>query len=381
MTELPSWVVPAAGAAAVIGALGTIIGLLGAGGDEAWWMLLVSFLFWGGLAQGLVMWCAILRTCQSTWAAGVNRLGRSAVNFLPFSWLLFLVLYIGRYHWLTWLTKPVPEKAKWLNAPFFFGRDAGLLVLITLLSYLLVAWYRQGDTAAGDEAEAAIRNRVNKLSLVLVIVYAAVYTIFAFDLIMSLAPHWYSTLFGAYYFIGNLYMSMAALIIIAALLRGPMGLTEHLGPDRFADMGNLLMGFGMFFTGLMFAQWLTIWYGDLPEEITFLIPRMYQAPWLWVGSALIVMVFLGPFILLQSGASKTSPGRLSMIALLVFAGMWLERCLLVVPTFAPNRLAGLFSPFAWATNLMCLGVLVLVIVSSLRGYPQVSRLDSSLTLD
>lgn len=377
--EIPGWVRPAAAAAALAGAIGAIIGLFVVHNREAWWMLLVNFLFWGGVAHGAFVWSTITRTCQATWAAGFNALAQTSLGFFPFTLILFFLLWIGCGNWVTWIEHPVPEKAFWLNASFFFTRNAVGLITFTALSYLYVAWYRQGESAVGIQAER-IQGRINKLAIIIILVYISVYSLVAFDMVMSLEPHWYSTLFGAYFFIGNLYASMAALIILAALLRGPLGLANYLGPMRFSDMGNLLMGFGLFFAGLMFAQWLTIWYGNLPEEVPYVVSRIYVWPWRGLALFLVAGCYLGPFLLLQSEAAKKSPRRLSIIALIVLVSMWFERYILVAPVFSKGSLPALFNPFAWAILLMCLGVFTLVVTSP-RYEPRAASLDLALKTD
>lgn len=342
-------------------------------------MLLVNFLFWTGLAQGVVVWSAIFRTAQATWAAGVNRLGQAAVGFLPFSIGMFALLYAGREHWLTWLHNEEIARG-WLNPTFFFARNLAGLLLITIVSYAFVMQYRSGEGSAADDVQDAAQGGLNKTAIVLVLLYVAVYSMFAFDLVMSLEAHWMSTLFGALFFIGNLYMSVAGLIILATVLRKPLGLERFIGPREFRDLGNLLMGFGIFFTGLIFAQWLTIWYGNIPEEVAYLAPRIKFGPWNVVSLVFLMCGCVLPFLLLQSDAAKAHPRRLCGIALLVFVGIWLERWLLVVPAVSRMKLAG-YTPLAWAIPLLCAGVLVLVVTSSLRRYPHVSSLDLALTID
>ncbi|OIO94509.1 MAG: hypothetical protein AUJ92_09885 [Armatimonadetes bacterium CG2_30_59_28] len=345
-------------------------------------MLLVNFLFWTGVAQGAFIWAAILRTAQATWAAGVNRLAHAFVGFLPFSLLLYAVLYVGRHHWLTWLRHPVPEKAAWLNAPFFFLRDGMALALMTALSYLLVAWYRKGEAAlqTGEGDLHRAHSRANKLATLLVILYAVLYSLIAFDMVMSLEPHWTSTLFGGLFFVGNLYAGVALLILVAAVVREPLGLTDYLGKRQFIDLGNLMLGFNIFYTGLVFAHNLTIWYGNLPGEVVYLIPRVYQYPWRAVAWFLLVACFLIPFFVLQFEEVKGSPRRLCPIAVLVLFSMWVQRWMMVVPAFSPHRLAGL-TPLAWCIPVLCAGMMLWVVATSLARNPQVSSLDLALRLD
>jgi hypothetical protein len=378
--ELPSGIIVASRAAIGVGTLGTGVGLiLGHHREETWWMLLVNFLFWTGLAQGMFVWSSIFRTVQATWTPALNRLGHAAVNFQPFSLGLFGLLVLGRGYWLTWLHHPVPEKSVWLNAPFFFARNALALTALMGLSYFLLRRYRQGETAASEEQDQ-VHHRINVVATALVGLYALVYSLLAFDLIMSLTPHWYSTLFGGYFFVSNLYLALAGLIILATLLRRCHVWAQWLGPGQFRDLGNLLMGFGLLTTGLFFAQFLTIWYGNLPEETAFILPRLYASPWKAVGFSLLGTCYLGPFLLLLSPQVKSNPCLLCPIALLVVAAMWVERWMLIVPSFSPHRLAGL-GLLQGALPLLCAGVLTWAVGSSLQRHPQVSPLDLALELE
>lgn len=363
-------------AAVVLGTLGTVVALA-TGGTAAWAMLLVNFLYWTGLAQGMLVWNAAFRTGQATWPEGVNRLGRAAVGFLPTSLGIFLLLFLGREHWLTWIHHPVPEKAVWLNQPFFFVRDAAVLVAMTLLSFRFVKLYELGEGATPETLPAA-HARLNRTAAAIVILYAFGYSLLAFDLVMSLAPHWFSSLFGAYFFVGNLYLAMAGLIVTAWLLRGPLGLA-HLGTRQLRDMGNLLLSFGLLTTGFFFAQYLTIWYGNLPEETSYLIVRAYKEPWANVGKLLLVICYLGPFVSLIPPRTKLNMNLLGPVSLLVMAGVWAERWMLVMPSLAPDRLAGI-GLLTWAMPAACLGALVLVITRSLLRNPEVSPLDEALEL-
>ncbi len=375
---VPDWLIPAARAGAAVGALGSLAGLFAFKSDETWWMLLVNFLFWGGLAQGMVVWAAILRTAQASWAAGVNRIALTSLHFLPITLVMFALLYVGREHWLTWMHHDLPPaKAKWLNPGFFFARNAAALLFLTAMSYWYASLYRKLEVPDGQPVSDASAGLINKVAVGVVGAYVVVYTLLAFDMVMSLEPHWYSTLFGAYFFVGNQYASMGAIIVAATFLHRRFGLEENLGTHRFADMGNLMMGFGILFSGFVFAQWLTIWYGNLPEEAPYLMTRLYQYPWRGVGIAVMVLALFGPFLMLQSRAAKNTPARLAWIAACVLVGIWLERWMLVVPALSPDRLAGI-GPLAWFIPLFCLCALVLVVVASLRSNPRVSNLDLAL---
>lgn len=366
----------------VIGFIGTVAGFfIGSQTmrDQMWWMLLVNFLFWTGLAQGAFVWSAILRTSQATWAAGVNRLSRATVNYIWVGLAIWIILAFGWRYWLIWVHEPdiVQLKYLWLNKPFYFIRD-GLALLITgILNQVYTRTYRHFEGDTSDRAQ----NIINRLAIAVVGVFTICWTLLATDMVMALEPQWTSTLFGAYFFMGSLYFGMAALIVLAAWLHEPLGLKEHFSPRQFSDMGNLLMGFGILVTYMLFAHLLLIWYGNIPEEISFIAHRLKDVPWQWLGLIAFLVAMVAPFLFLQSQVTKRSPARLTLVAVFVLVGMWLERTMLIVPSFSRDHVAGITNIFTYFIPVMCGSFFVLLVIGSLRQNPNVSDLDTVLTLE
>lgn len=329
----------AAAGLCAVGACAAIVGLALRQTAATWQALLVGFLYWNGLAQGMVVWAAIFRTTRATWSSAVSRVGQSAVAFLPASLLLYVVLLVGREHWLVWIHHPVPEKSAWLSVPFYFGRGFAALALTTALSLAFVAAQQRAEWRAHDRNPGGSPNgegTATALSVALCIAYMVVYGLVAFDMVMSLSPHCYSTMMAPYYAIGNLYAAMAALIIASAAIRRQRG-WQGLGAEQFQDLGNLLFGFGILAAGLLFAQLLTIWYGNIPEETEFLIRRLYEKPWQPLSWVVLIAGFVLPFVLLQSVRLKRNPRLLAVPAWLVLIGMWIERYVLVAPSITPKQ--------------------------------------------
>ncbi|MFQ5776751.1 MAG: molybdopterin oxidoreductase [Terriglobia bacterium] len=336
------------------GALAFAYGLARSDSLRAWQIFLVNFLFWSGMAQAGVVFAAILHLTGARWAGPIKRLAAGAASFLPVSFVLFLVLIFGREQLFPWISHPVPEKAAWLNAPFLFARDAvGLLALYSLsLAFLYysirpalgamreraggspTAFHRamMAGWRGAEKEEERSQRVLSALSPILVILYAFVFTLLAFDLVMSLHPHWYSTLFGGYFFIGNLYLGLATIAIGAVLARKYLGLEALITPSQLHDLGKLLFAFCMLWTYLFWSQYLVIWYGDLPEETGFVLTRVQEAPWAPLAWGVLVACFLVPFVVLLSRTVKRRPGSLAAISVVVVGGMWLERYVLVVPS-------------------------------------------------
>lgn len=352
--------------------------LLGLGVSEdyrlrAWGVFLVNFLFWSGLAQMGIVFAAILQITNGAWGRPVKRIAEGMASFLPVSLVLFLAMIWGRNTLYVWIGEPIPEKAFWLNAPSLFARDLILLLALYGLSMVFLYYSLRPDVGArgqgaesdicklvsklksnwqGLEAEKARRQRVlAKISPLIILLYAAVFSVIAVDLVMSLAPHWYSVLFGAYFFIGNFYLGLAGIIILSIILRRYLKLEGYITSSQFHDLGKLMLGFCLLWVYFFWSQYLVIWYGNLPEEIGFVMTRTKEAPWNSISKTLFVTNFAFPFLYLLSRRIKENPKTLFVAAASVAVGMWLERFQLVVPSLWHGK--GL--PLGWVEVMITAG--------------------------
>jgi len=331
----------------ILSVAGAIQFLAGIGGEQArraWQVYLVNFVFFTGLSSGAVLFSAILTLTNAGWGRPLKRLAEGMGSFLGVSFLLFWFLYFGREEIFPWVREPAHGKEAWLNTGFLFARDGiGLLILTALSLWILYHSVRPdryaiplpgsgpGIPGAGEQAEKSRRAQVF-LAPILAMVYALVLSLIAFDLIMSLDPHWYSTLFGAYYFIGSFYSALAALVLIAGIFRRRPGLRDFIRPGHFSDLGKLLLGFCLITGDFFYSQFLVIWYGNLPEETRYVILRVRESPWEPLAWTVLTVCFALPFIVLLSRKFKFHPRAMMALAGVILAGMWLERFLLVVPS-------------------------------------------------
>ena len=292
------------------------------GGDpgRAWRSLLINFLFFSSLSGGLVVWPALVRTCNGVWQQGLERLAEAGIAFSVPSLLALILLWIGSPGWAPWYEKRL-HQGIWLDTGFLFGRDLAALLLFWGLAALYLRRQSRGEQGLLCGA-------------VLILVYCLVFSLLGFDLVMALDPHWYSNLAGGYFFMSGLYIAITCWALLA---------TRHNGAseDQLHDLGQLIVAFSLMTTYLMFAHLLPFWYENLPHEIRFLVPRMNFQPWKTVSSLLLCVVYFGPLVLLLTERSKRSRRILGSISLLVLVGMWVERWWLVAPTFDPAVRLGL----------------------------------------
>ena len=369
----PKWIIIASVIAIIIGIFALIIGFIFAPKD-AWLWLLVNFLFFSGTANGMLAWAATFRVSQARWTPAVIRLQHCALYFAPVMAIILIILMAGINNYVPWIEHPVNGKTAWLNAPFMISRDLALMFILWGIFLAMVR--RSLYLDAKDDITSRDHYKFTAISVAAIMSYTIVATVIAWDLIMSLSPEWISTMFGPYYWITNMYAGLAVTILLAAALRKPLGVENYIKSQQFQDMGNMMLGFSLFSMGLFFAQYLTIWYENLPEETGFLIVRYLRGSWPWVGWPALIVGYAIPFILLQSKYIKQRPRLLAPIAVMAIIGVGVERYVLVVPSIESQRL--FIYPLSILSTLAFAGAFVLAVLAFLRRYPPVSRAQEAL---
>jgi hypothetical protein len=346
---------------AILGLILFIVSVTGeaASAVRAWQLFHVNWIYFTGLAGGSVAFVAVQKVTNAKWSGLIIRFAEAAVVFLPISLIGLVLIFTLGYHAIY---GPMVEalhglphsKAIWLSHEFMFARLALGLIALTVVGCSLVRadllpdmyalrsvvtgwrrglferWSSEYERTSAVEHEARIRRRAP----VYVVVYAYVFTLMAFDGIMALQPHWFSNLLGGFFFMGSFlgaHMLLALLMIYGAR---QLGIRELISPKQRHDLGKLCFGFTVFWTYLMWAQFLVIWYGNLPEETGFVFARLW-GHWLPVGKAVFLGMFLIPFFGLLGVAPKKNRITLGFFATVSLVSLWLERYLLVMPSITP----------------------------------------------
>lgn len=293
----------------------------------------LAYVFWVCLSLGCFGFLLLQNTVRGRWGlpllrtfeAGARTLPLMAVLFLP-----FLVYMRDIYSWArpeTVAADPVlAHKAIYLNPAFFTVRAAAFFFVWILFTWLLSSWSRRQDRTGDPALE---QKRVNLAAPGLVLFFLTV--TFAFtDWVMSIDPHWVSTIYGVWFAAG---MGLAALTFAIVLLTGSRDpqIEKLLTPNLLRDLGNLLLVLCMFWAYISLSQFLIIWSANLPEEITFYKNR--TAPgWSEMGTLILIGQFFLPFLVLLATRPKKSPRSLRAIALWLLAVRLLDVYWVVMPT-------------------------------------------------
>lgn len=310
--------------------------LLGWGhGQEFFSSYLVSFLFWLSLALGALIFVLIQFATRAGWSVVVRRLAEHAMGTLPLFALLFIPLAFGVHDLFHWSHADavaqdplLQHKAPYLNSGFFYLRAAVYLVAWAAMGW----WFRKQSLAQDESKDPAVTRRLQSVSAPAILVYALTVTFASFDWIMSLDPHWYSTVFGVYFFAGCFLGIHALLALLCLGLQKRRLLPGVVTFEHYHDLGKMLFAFVVFWAYIAFSQFMLIWYGNIPEETVWYAHRLHEG-WYGVTVALAVGHFVLPFFVLLLRDVKRRRLSLSLAALWLLAVHYLDLFWLVMPNF------------------------------------------------
>lgn len=310
--------------AAMAAAVGILVLLLGLVLDPTQFFrsYLLAYLFWIGIGVGCLCIAMIHHLSGGAWGVVIRRILEAGARTLRFAALFFLPLAFGLPRVYEWAgpeaahDEALRHKALYLNIPFFLGRAAFYFLVWGALSYYLNKWSLEMDRGP----DPRLSQRLEALSGGGLVLMGLTITFSAVDWAMSLDPHWFSTIYGLLFMIGQALSALAMVIVLVSLIGNEPPLLGVVRPSMVHDLGKLLLAFVMVWAYLSISQFLIVWQGNLPEEIPWYIRRL-GAGWQWLALVLVVFHFALPFLLLLSRDLKRNARTLGMVA----AGVLLVR--------------------------------------------------------
>ncbi len=307
-----------------------------AGGDHHQFLFayLAAFLFTLGLALGSLFFTLFQHAASAGWSVVVRRTAENLMAPLPVFILLFLPIFFGRHelyhHWMDLEhAKHDPilvGKAPFLNEGFWMIRAAVYLSVWTVLSW----WFRSNSVAQDTEGGEAITRKLQVTSYPGVIAFGLTITFAGIDWAMSLDPHWYSTMWGVYYFANSIVSAFALLGLTLLLLRERGVLEGVVTKEHYHDIGKFVFAFTVFWAYIGFSQYFLIWYANIPEETMFYSHR--GGSWSNLGAALMVGHFAIPFLFLMGRSIKRYAPTLKAACIWVIVFCFLDIYYVVMPT-------------------------------------------------
>ena len=326
--------------AAVIALLGGVAcAILGMSNPKQFYFSwLVSFLFFLSLGVGALFFVLIQYAAQAGWGIVVRRVGETIFMTLPVMAALFVPVLLGLHDLYEWTHHEAVEhdallqwKSPYLNVSFFLIRAA---LYFACWSFIAVLYYRgsRGQDGTGDPKVSA---RLRRLAGPSIIVMALTATFASIDWIASLTPHWYSTIFGVYFFAGSFVSFFALLSVVVVRMRGAGLLNTVVSAEHLHDLGKWLFAFTAFWGYIAFSQFFLMWYANLPEETIFYKARL-EGSWMQVSLFLVAGHFVAPFFYLMGRAVKRRGSTLALGGAWLLVMHFVDLYWQIMPTLHPE---------------------------------------------
>lgn len=331
-------------------ALTVVLGIAGVAGLGAAWVLageakrfwfayLTSYGYVASIALGALFFILIQHVTRAGWSVVVRRPAEAIVGAFPILAVLALPLLAGAhdlYHWThaeaVGSDALLAHKSPWLNLPFF-----GVRLVVYVAAWTLVGeYFRRKSFQQDSTGDKALTLAQQSASPVALIVFGFTLTFASFDLLKSLDPHWFSTMYGVYYFAGAVVGGTAFLIVLSLLVQKNGVLRQTITREHYHDLGKLLFAFTCFWAYIAYSQYMLYWYANIPEETIWYLRRQEHG-WDKVGLFLAVGHFVLPFLLLLSRHAKRHRRFLGAMAAWMLFVHWVDIAWLVLPDYGATR--------------------------------------------
>lgn len=337
--------------------------------ERTWPNLLLDGFYVATLGVSAVFFLAVTRAAGARWSANLRRVPEALSGIMPVAAILLALVYFGRHTLFPWThpnyfagAKPNAGNAHFLNPPWVFTRMASTLVVWIFFSWLFRRTSLQQDRDRG--ASLALHHRLNRYSIIFLLFFALTFTFGVYDWLLSLDPQWSSTMFGFYTFAGTFVQGIAAVTLAVVMLR-ERGTLTNVGEHQLHDLGKMLFAFTIFWAYIWTCQYLLIWYGNIPDEVTH-YARRTNGLWLYLFALNFILNWIVPFLTLLSIRAKRTPELLKIVCMVVLAGHWLDLYLLIMPAVWPKPA---FGPIEVAIAAGYVSLVYLVFIKTLQKAP------------
>ncbi len=343
--------------------------------NKPWSSLYIALFFFFMISLGTLAFYAIQHASQAGWSIVLFRVMEAIASYLPVGAILLFVFFVlsslHMNHLFTWMDPEVvahdeliQNKAGYLNVPFFLIRAA-----IYMAGWI---WYQQHSrklTLAQDNAsDISNYTKLFKRSAAFLVFFLVTESMMSWDWIMSLDPHWYSTLFGWYVFASMIVSAITTIALVSIYLKGK-GYLEFVNNSHLHDLAKFMFGFSIFWTYLWFSQFMLIWYADIPEEVTYFVTRFndYRLPFL----GMVVLNFVFPLLVLMNSDYKRVNWFIVCTGIVILIGHYIDIFVMVMPATVGDQ--WFFGISEISSAILILGVFIYVVFNALTKAPLLAK--------
>jgi hypothetical protein len=317
-----------------IGVLTLIIGLI-KNPERFWTSYLTAFFFFSTLGLGGMFWIAVNNVSKAGWSVTIRRYAEAMTSFVPVMLLGSLALILGLKYLYPWANHDIVANNPVIAAKTSY-LNVGFLVFRMLLFCGGVWFFRSlivgGSLKQDKDGDEKYTHKNVGFSVAFILFFAIFFSLFSVDLLMSLLPSWYSTIFGVYCFSGMFQAALAFIALMLVYLKRIRAVRGYVTDEHQHDVAKFMKGFTVFWAYIAFSQFMLIWYANIPEETEYYIMRS-QHGWLGVSMALLIFRFIVPFVALLPKGLKRNDSHLVAVSILILAMQYLDIYWMVYPNF------------------------------------------------
>lgn len=336
--------------------------------------LLIDSFFLMGLGAIAVLFLAVQYAANAGWYVQLHRIPEAmGWMMIPGMILLLIVFFAGGHHLYHWTDAEtvandhlLQHKEGYLNTPFFLGRN----IIAFAIWVMFFFWLRNASLKEDKLGGIKSYNKKVVLSAVFVIVFALTFSVSAWDWIMSVEAHWFSTMFAVRMF-SNLWVSAIALITLTAMYLKSKGYLPYLNKSHFHDLGKFMFGFSIFWTYIWFCEFLLIWYANIPEEGFYFVNRLDMYPAMFFTN--FVLNFIIPFTILLHKSNMRNLTVLGFVACVIIIGHWIDLYMCVFPGVLKHPLLGNIGLMEIGLFLTVIGIFLYGTANFLTKSPLIPR--------
>ncbi|MGB0259934.1 MAG: quinol:cytochrome C oxidoreductase [Flavobacteriaceae bacterium] len=322
--------------------------------NKPWAALYVAALFFMMIALGALAFYAIQRAAQAGWSILLFRVMEGITSYLfPGTVIVFVLLVLSGLHLnhlFVWMDADVVAhdeiiqgKVSYLNVPFFLAR-----ALFYIVGWNLYRYYSRKFSLAQDQNKGIAYHKKNfRISAAFLVFFIVTESMMSWDWIMSVDPHWFSTLFGWYVFASMIVTAVTIIAMVTIYLKSK-GLLPDVNDSHIHDLGKFMFGFSVFWTYLWFSQFMLIWYSNIPEEVTYFITRIEDYNLLFFG--MVAMNFVFPLLILMNSDYKRNNWFIIIAGIVIVLGHYLDVYNMIMPATVGDQ---------WSFGLSEIGALML----------------------
>lgn len=370
-------------------------------GSPAWLKRIYTTLwmnnvFFTGLGLIGLFFVAIQYAAQAGWSAGVKRIPLAMGHWIPFAGILMLVIwFVVKGDVFHWTHASLYDRASIgpdgtydeildkKGVYFFWPLDNGSfpafyiirLVVFFGLWYMFFMWIRKEMLAEDVDGLNTHWEKARKYSAIFLVFFGVSSSVAAWDWVMSIDTHWFSTMMGWYVFASWWVTGLAMITLIVSMLKNS-GYLKIVNANHLHDLGKFVFAFSVFWTYIWFSQFMLIYYANIPEETVYFIQRRTVSPYSWIFFANLILNFALPFLLLMMRDSKRHIGMLKIVTPIVIIGHWLDYYLMVTPGVMKGE--GSIGLIEIGMAMIFLACFLWVTLSSLAKYPLIAKNDPML---